>query len=174
MNLQNISSGLNIPEDVYIIIEISANSYPIKYELDKKNNVLFVDRFIPTAMFYPFNYGYINNTLSLDGDPLDAMVITPYPLIPMSVIRSRPIGMLNMQDESGQDIKIIAVPHNDVCKNYINIKNISDLSKVITSQVSHFFEQYKSLEDNKWVRIQNWENAEKAKNEILASIKRVI
>lgn len=172
MSLKNISSGLKIPEDIYVIIEISANSHPIKYELDKKNNILFVDRFIPTAMFYPYNYGYINNTLSLDGDPLDVMVITPYPLYPMSVIRSRPIGLLKMLDESGEDAKILAVPHNSIFKGYSHIKNIADLSKIIISQISHFFEQYKSLEENKWVKIKSWEGIEEAKNEIIISIER--
>lgn len=174
MNLKNVPSGLKIPEDIYVIIEIPANSNPIKYEVNKNNNVLYVDRFIPVAMFYPFNYGYINNTLSLDGDPIDVLVITEYPLYPMSVIRCRPIGMLKMIDESGQDEKIIAVPHIKLSKLYKNIKNIYDLPKTILSQITHFFLQYKSLEKDKWVKINKWSGVEEAKNEIFLSVKRAI
>lgn len=172
MNLKKIPSGLNIPEDIFVIIEIPANSYPIKYEIDKSSGMLFVDRFIPSAMFYPYNYGYINNTLSLDGDPSDVMVITPYPLYPMSVIRCRPIGMLKMIDESGEDSKIIAVPNKKLFNGFNKIKNILDLNSDITLKISHFFEQYKSLEKNKWVKIKSWEDIEVAKKEIKNSVER--
>lgn len=174
MNLNNIPAGKNIPNDIYVIIEISSHSsFPVKYEINKKNNVLFVDRFIPTAMFYPYNYGYINHTLSKDGDPLDAMVISPYPLFPTSVILCRPIGALQMEDESGEDIKIMAVPHNSVCTHYDKILNIFDLPKYSLFQISHFFEQYKNLETNKWVKIKQWVDITKAKQEIMNSINRI-
>lgn len=172
MNLEKISSGLNAPEDIFVIIEIPANSYPVKYEIEKSSGMLFVDRFIPSAMFYPYNYGYINKTLSFDGDPIDVMVITPYPIYPMSVIRCRPIGILKMIDEAGKDEKIIAVPNKKLFTGFNKIKDISDLSNDITLKISHFFEQYKSLEKKKWVKIENWEGSESAKKEILQSIKR--
>ncbi|CAL4318411.1 inorganic diphosphatase [Buchnera aphidicola] len=172
MNINKIPSGKKIPEKIYVIIEIQANSYPIKYEINKKNNMLFVDRIIPTAMFYPCNYGFINKTLSLDEDPLDALVITSYPLLPYSVIECRPIGMLNMQDESGFDHKIICVPTNNVCKKNKKIKEVKDLSKNLLKKIEHFFECYKKLEKEKWTKIIKWENAKHAKKEILLSVKR--
>ncbi|QJC33484.1 inorganic diphosphatase [Enterobacteriaceae endosymbiont of Donacia clavipes] len=170
MNFKNISSGKNIPNDINVIIEISLNSNPVKYEINKKNGVLFVDRFILTPMFYPFNYGYINNTLSLDKDPLDVVVITQYPILPGSVIRCRPIGLLNMIDESGNDNKIIAVPHKKISKEYYLIKNIKDLSILLQEQIIYFFKHYKDLEKGKWCKINGWEDLKKAHEEILFSI----
>lgn len=173
MSLRNIPAGENIPEDVYVIIEITSRSTnSVKYEINKKSNVLFVDRIMPTAMFYPFNYGYINNTLSLDGDPIDAIVIFPYCLQPMSVIKCRPIGALNMEDEKGKDTKIVVVPHTEIYTYYDDIKNVSDLSNTTLSQISHFFEQYKALEKNKWVKIKDWYDADLAKVEIVQSFNR--
>lgn len=172
MSLSKIPAGKNLPEDIYVIIEIPSNSNPIKYEVNKKFNTMFVDRFMSTAMFYPCNYGYINNTLSMDGDPIDALVPTPYPLNTGSVIRCRPIGMLHMTDESGKDLKIIAVPHHKLTKEYDNIKDIGDLPELLRAQISHFFEHYKDLEKEKWIKINHWDNASAAKNEIMSSYKR--
>jgi len=172
MNLNLIPAGENIPDDIYVIIEIPANYYPIKYEINKNNGALFVDRFISTTMFYPCNYGYINNTLSLDGDPIDVLVTTPYPLQSSSVIRCRPIGILKMIDESGEDIKIIAVPYFNISKEYDNIKDIKDLPKLLRTQIIHFFKNYKNLEIDKWVKVGNFENYEAAKIEILNSFER--
>ncbi|CAL4318352.1 inorganic diphosphatase [Buchnera aphidicola] len=172
MNLKKLKPGKKIPEKLYIIIEIPANSYPVKYEINKKNNMLFVDRIIPTAMFYPCNYGFINQTLSLDGDPLDALVITNYPLISYSIIECRPIGMLKMEDESGLDCKIICVPINKVCKKYSKTQEIKHLSKNLCKKIEHFFKYYKKLEKNKWTKIIKWENQKIAKQEIISSINR--
>ncbi|CUX96125.1 Inorganic pyrophosphatase [Candidatus Gullanella endobia] len=169
MSLNQITEGKDFPESIYVIIEISANSYPIKYEVDKESGALFVDRFISTTMFYPCNYGYINRTLSLDGDPVDVLVPTPYPLQPGSVICCRPIGLLRMIDESGEDAKLLAVPHNKVSNEYDHIKDIKDLQPLLRAQITHFFEHYKDLEDGKWVKIDGWDNAEAAKSEIIAS-----
>lgn len=171
MNLQNIPAGKNLPEDIYVIIEIPAHASPVKYEVDKDTGVLFVDRFIPTPMFYPCNYGYINNTLSLDGDPIDVLVPTPYPLQACSVIRCRPIGMLKMFDEKGKDVKLIAVPHKKLSQEYDKILDINDLPELLRTQISHFFKHYKDIENNKWVKIDTWDNAEAAKIEIMSSIK---
>ncbi|CAL4318711.1 Inorganic pyrophosphatase [Buchnera aphidicola (Neophyllaphis podocarpi)] len=172
MRINNIPVGKNVPEDIYVIIEIPFNSNPIKYEINKKYGVLFVDRFIPTTMFYPCNYGYINQTLSLDKDPIDVLIPTPYPLQYGSVIRSRPIGILKMIDESGIDMKIIAVPHDKICTEYKSIINIDQISKLLLDQIIHFFKNYKNLENNKWVKIQGWGNHLEAKEEILNSYNR--
>lgn len=172
MSLNQVPTGKDLPEDIYVIIEISANADPIKYELDKKSSFLFVDRFMSTAMFYPCNYGYINHTLSLDGDPVDVLVPTPYPLQPGSVVHCRPVGVLKMIDESGEDDKLIAVPHTNLSKEYDHIKDVSDLPKLLRAQIIHFFECYKNLEAGKWVKVSGWENAEAAKIEILSSFER--
>ncbi|QOI10761.1 inorganic diphosphatase [Blochmannia endosymbiont of Colobopsis nipponica] len=174
MNFEKLPAGVNVPDDVYVVIEIPANSGPIKYEINKQNGFLFVDRFICSTMFYPCNYGYINNTLSLDKDPVDVLVPTSYPLQSKSVIRSCPIGMLKMIDESGEDFKIIAVPHVDITLEYQHIRDVSDLPKLLCKQIVHFFKHYKDLEEKKWVKIIGWDNAEAAKNEILCSFNRVI
>lgn len=172
MSLNLVPAGKDIPEDIYVIIEIPANADPIKYEIDKDIGILFVDRCIYTTMFYPCNYGYINHTMSLDGDPVDVLVTTPYPLQPSSVIRCRPVGMLKMTDESGYDAKIIAVPHTKFSKEYDSIKDIDDLPQLLREQIQHFFKHYKDLETGKWVKIYGWENSKLAKAEILSAFER--
>ncbi|VFP78485.1 Inorganic pyrophosphatase [Candidatus Erwinia haradaeae] len=172
MNLKSIPSGKDFPHDIYVIIEIPAHSYPIKYEVDKNTGVLFVDRFVATTMFYPCNYGYVNNTFSLDGDPVDVLVPTPYPLQIGSAIRSRPIGLLKMSDESGQDDKIIAVPVHELSKEYDYMQDISDLPDLLQKQIMHFFEHYKELEKGKWVKINGWESIEAAKEELISCHRR--
>ncbi|MGP1924174.1 MAG: inorganic diphosphatase [Arsenophonus sp. NEOnobi-MAG3] len=173
MSLNNVPAGKELPEDIYVIIEIPANGdHPIKYEIDKNSGAIFVDRFISSAMFYPCNYGYINHTLSLDGDPVDVLVITPHPLQSGAVIRCRPVGVLKMTDESGEDAKLIAVPHSKLTKEYNHIKDINDLPELLRAQIKHFFEHYKDLEQGKWVKVEGWENVDAAKAEILSSFKR--
>ncbi|BBI01088.1 inorganic pyrophosphatase [Buchnera aphidicola (Nipponaphis monzeni)] len=174
MNFCNVLSGKNIPEDIFVIIEISSNSNPVKYEIEKKTGILFVNRFINTKMLYPCNYGYINNTLSLDNDPLDVVVIAPYSLNPGSVIQCNPIGILKMIDESGDDFKIIGVPHSSVTTEYETIKDILDLSNNLKDQIIHFFTHYKDLEKGKWTKILGWDNSHTAKKEIVNSIERYI
>ncbi|WP_263082188.1 inorganic diphosphatase [Endozoicomonas sp. Mp262] len=162
MSFASIPAGKNLPEDIYVAIEIPANASPIKYEIDKDMDALVVDRFMSTPMFYPANYGYIPQTLADDGDPLDVLVITPYPVAPGSVIRCRPVGMLNMSDEKGQDEKLIAVPHDKLTPIYKDVKSYTDLPELLLKQIAHFFENYKDLEEGKWVKIDGWENAEAA------------
>ncbi|WWO96983.1 MAG: inorganic diphosphatase [Candidatus Dasytiphilus stammeri] len=174
MGLNSIPAGYNLPDDIYVIIEISANNNYLKYEIDKKSGVLYVDRFLTIAMFYPYNYGYINKTLSLDGDPLDTLVVTSYPLYPGSVIRCRPISLLTMSDESGYDSKIIAVPHTKLTAQYDYIKDLNDLPKLMCAKISHFFEHYKDLEKNKWSNIIGWDNAQAAKQEIMNAYERFL
>lgn len=172
MSLNNVPAGKSLPDDIYVIIEIPANHDPIKYEVDKDTGALFVDRFMKSPMFYPANYGYVNHTLSLDGDPVDVLVPTQYPLAPGSVIRCRPVGVLNMTDESGEDAKIIAVPHSKLTQEYDHIKDINDVPDLLKAQITQFFERYKELEPNKWVKVEGWADAAAAGEEILSSAKR--
>ena len=170
MSYHHIAPGKDAPNDIYVIIEIPANNAPIKYEIDKESDALFVDRFVSTPMFYPANYGYIPNTLSEDGDPLDVLVVTPYPVVPGSVIRCRPVGMLKMEDESGLDAKLIAVPHDKLTPLYKDIQEATDLPELLLKQIEHFFTRYKELEPGKWVKISGWADSHAAKAEILKSI----
>ena len=174
MSYNAIPAGKDLPNDINVVIEIPANHDPIKYEIEKDYDALFVDRFVATPMFYPANYGYIPQTLSEDGDPLDVLVITPYPVMPGSVIRSRPVGILNMTDESGSDAKLIAVPHSKLTKMYDHINDVSDVPELLLKQIEHYFENYKDLEAGKWVKVENWSNAEDARKEIIASRERYL
>lgn len=170
MNIDKISIGKNPPEEVNVIIEVPLGSDPVKYEMDKESGALFVDRFIHTAMHYPCNYGFIPHTLCGDGDPADVLVVGNLPVISGSVIAARPIGVLIMEDEGGQDEKILAVPTTKLHPFYRDVKSYEDLPDVLTDQIGHFFEHYKDLEKNKWVKIKGWEGPEKAKQLIAESI----
>lgn len=172
MSLSDVSAGKNMPEEVNVIIEIPANADPIKYEVDKDTGTIWVDRFMSTPMFYPCNYGFVNETLSLDGDPVDVLVPTPYPLAVGSVIRCRPVGVLNMTDESGEDAKVIAVPVSKLTKEYDHINDINDVPELLKAQIQHFFERYKELEKGKWVKLDGWGDAATAKAEIETSFAR--
>lgn len=172
MGLLEINSGRDVPNEINVIIEIPMRGEPVKYEVDKDSGALFVDRFMSTAMFYPANYGYIPSTLSLDGDPCDVLVVTPFPLISGSVIRARPVGMLRMTDEAGPDAKLLAVPVDKLCTNYRTVETFADLPEGLVHSVEHFFEHYKDLEKGKWVKVDGWEGPESAHREILESIAR--
>ncbi|HET8710899.1 MAG TPA: inorganic diphosphatase [Spongiibacteraceae bacterium] len=163
MSFDKIPAGKDLPNDIYVAIEIPANSTPIKYEIDKDADALFVDRFMATPMFYPCNYGFIPQTLGEDGDPLDVLVVTPYPVVPGSVIRARPVGVLNMSDESGQDAKVVAVPHDKLTVLYKYVKEYTDLPELLLKQIQHFFENYKDLEPGKWVKVDGWQGADAAR-----------
>jgi inorganic pyrophosphatase len=166
MNLDRVSSGKNIPDEINVIIEIPANADPVKYEVDKKTGAMFVDRILRTAMHYPANYGYIPHTLSDDGDPCDVMVPTAFPLIPGSVIRCRPVAVLKMTDESGDDAKVVAVPIDKITNRWSDVKTAQDMPLELMERIAHFFEHYKDLDEGKWVRVQGWEGVEAAKTEI--------
>lgn len=172
MNLDRVTPGNKLPEEVNVIIEIPAHADPVKYEVDKETGALFVDRFMKTAMHYPCNYGYIPHTLSEDGDPVDVLVITPYALISGTVIQCRIIGVLEMEDESGPDAKLLAVPIDKLCSMYCDAHEPEDMPPVILQQLSHFFEHYKDLEPSKWVKIKGWGSSTSAKKEIEDSVKR--
>jgi inorganic pyrophosphatase len=170
MNLDRVSSG-NIPDEINVIIEIPAHSDPVKYEVDKKSGAMFVDRFMTTAMYYPCNYGYVPHTLSKDGDPADVLVVTPIPLISGCVVTCRPIAVLKMTDESGDDAKILAVPVSKLCKQWERANGPEDMPQSLLDQISHFFEHYKDLDEGKWVRVEGWGDAEAAKQELIDSVK---
>ena len=172
MSLNDVPVGKNAPDEVNVIIEIPAYSTPVKYEVDKDTGALFVDRFMATCMQYPANYGYVNNTLSDDGDPVDVLVMSPHPLIAGSVIKCRPVGVLKMTDESGEDAKVIAVPVSKLTKIYDDVKDIDDVPGLLKNQIEHFFAHYKDLEPNKWVKIEGWADIDSAKAEIVSSVER--
>ena len=171
MNLDRVGPGREIPNEINVVIEIPAHSDPVKYEVDKESGAMFVDRFMSTAMHYPCNYGYVPHTLSNDGDPVDVLVVTPVPLISGSVIQCRPVGVLTMTDESGDDAKVLAVPISKLCSSYSRMDSIDDMPPLLLEQIAHFFEHYKDLEEGKWVRVEGWSGVEAAHKEILDSIK---
>ena len=172
MGLELVSPGKNPPEEINVIIEIPKDSEPVKYEVDKETGAIFVDRILSTPMRYPCNYGYVPHTLCGDGDPVDVMVILPLTLIPGSVIRCRPVGMLKMKDEAGEDTKLVAVPVDKVFSGYTHIQDITQVSQHWLDRIGHFFEHYKDLEKGKWVKLEGWEGAEAARQEVLDSVQR--
>lgn len=172
MDLNKLLAGKSLPEEFNVVIEISANAAPIKYEMDKESGALFVDRFVGTGMSYPFNYGFIPHTLSEDGDPCDVVVLTPFPVTEGAVIKCRALGVLKMEDESGIDAKILALPTKKICPMYDNINKIDDLPSLQIDQIKYFFEHYKGLESGKWVKVTGWDSVEVAKKEIVSSVER--
>ena len=170
MSLDKVTPGANVPDAFNVIIEIPMNADPIKYEVDKASGAMFVDRFMTTAMHYPTNYGYVPKTLSGDGDPVDVLVITPYPLYPGVVVPCRPIGILMMEDEAGVDGKVLAVPTDKILPMYTHWQKIEDVNKMRLNAIAHFFEHYKDLEKNKWVKILGWVGLDSAKKEIMDGI----
>ena len=170
MSFDKVSPGKNIPESFNVIIEIPMNADPVKYEVDKESGAIFVDRFMSTAMHYPCNYGYVPQTLSGDGDPVDVLVITPVPLIPGVVVTCRAIGILKMTDEAGEDGKVLAVPIDKILSIYGHWQKPEDMNPLRLKTIAHFFEHYKDLESGKWVKVQGWEGPEAAKKEITDGI----
>ena len=172
MPLSKIQVGENPPFDVNVIIENPMGGVPVKYEMDKESGMMFVDRFLHTAMVYPGNYGFIPHTLSGDGDPVDVLVVGRTPVMPGAVLRSRPVGVLLMEDDAGQDEKIIAVPVAKLHPYHENVNDLEDLRPILREQIAHFFSHYKDLEKNKWSRVTGWGNAEKAAQMIVDGMER--
>ncbi len=170
MDTSKISVGKDAPNNVNVIIENTAGGTPVKYELDKDSGALFVDRFVHTPMFYPANYGFIPNTLGGDGDPVDVLVYAQHAIMPGAVIAARPVGVLVMEDDGGMDEKILAVPVDKTHPMFADIKEYSDLPKILLDEIEHFFTHYKDLEKGKWVKMQGWEGSEKAKALIVEGI----
>jgi inorganic pyrophosphatase len=174
MRIEAIAIGQNPPDDINVIVEVPIGGEPIKYEMDKEAGTLVVDRFLYTPMRYPGNYGFVPHTLSEDGDPIDVLIANTRPILPGAVINVRPVGVLNMTDESGADEKIIAVPSSRLTQRYVNVRNHSDLPRITLEQIQHFFEHYKDLEPGKWVKIAGWGDTEAAKQRIQEAIDREV
>ena len=172
MGLDHVSTGKNPPDEINVVIEIPKDSEPVKYEVDKESGAIFVDRILSTPMRYPCNYGYVPHTLCGDGDPADVLVVLPLSLIPGSVIRCRPVGVLRMTDEAGGDEKILAVPVTKVFNGYAHIADSGQVAPHWLERVGHFFEHYKDLEKDKWVKLDGWGGADEAKQILLDSIAR--
>lgn len=172
MDISKIAVGLLPPGDINVIVEIPLHGDPVKYEVAKDSGAMFVDRFLHTAMTYPANYGFIPHTLSEDGDPVDVLVVSPIGVAVGSVLRSRPIGVLLMEDENGPDEKIIAVPHPKLNPTYNGVSSYLDLPEIQVRQIAHFFGHYKDLEAGKWVKILGWGGPEEARGKIEEAIRR--
>jgi len=172
MSFDQIPAGKSLPDDINVIIEIPMNGEPVKYEVDKDSGALMVDRVLGTSMHYPCNYGYVPHTLCGDGDPVDVLVLMPHALLPGSVVRCRPVGVLKMTDESGEDAKVLAVPVDKVTTLYNKVKSVSDVPEITLKAIEHFFAHYKDLEAGKWVKIDGWEDVEAARAEISDSAAR--
>jgi len=172
MRIDAIAIGENPPEDINVIVEVPVGGEPIKYELDKAAGTLIVDRFLYTPMRYPGNYGFVPHTLSADGDPIDVLVCNTRAIVPGAVMSCRPVGVLVMEDDGGGDEKILAVPSTRLTKRYERIANYTDLPSITIDQIRHFFEHYKDLEPDKWVRIKRWGDAAQAREMILQAIDR--
>ncbi|MET0430632.1 MAG: inorganic diphosphatase [Microvirga sp.] len=172
MRIDAIPIGKNPPDDVNVVIEVPLGGEPIKYEMHKESGTLFVDRFLYTSMRYPGNYGFIPHTLSGDGDPCDVLVANTRAIAPGAVINVRPVGVLVMEDDGGEDEKIIAVPSSKLTQRYDRVKTYTDLPEITLKQIEHFFEHYKDLEPGKWVKIIRWGDAEDAHRLIREGIER--
>lgn len=172
MDISKIPVGVNPPENVNVIIEVPVGGEPVKYEFDKESGALFVDRILHTPMRYPANYGFIPHTLSPDGDPIDALVVARSPFMPGSVVRARPIAVLNLEDEHGGDEKLLCVPVDATFPYYSKIGQGNDLPEIVMQQVEHFFTHYKDLEPEKWVRVGKWGDVDDAKAILLEAVKR--
>jgi len=172
MRIDAIPIGDSPPDDINVVIEVPVGGEPIKYELEKTSGTLFVDRFLYTPMRYPGNYGFVPHTLADDGDPIDVIVANTRAIVPGAVMNVRPIGVLLMEDEAGNDEKILAVPSTRLTRRYESVRSFSDLPTITIDQIKHFFEHYKDLEPDKWVSVLRWGDAVEAKELISASIAR--
>jgi inorganic pyrophosphatase len=172
MRIDAIEIGFNPPEDINVIVEVPVGGEPIKYELDKASGTLVVDRFLHTPMRYPGNYGFVPHTLSADMDPIDVLVCNTRAIAPGAVMNCRPVGVLIMEDDGGGDEKILAVPSGRLTQRYEKVHSYTDLPEITIDQIQHFFEHYKDLEPEKWVRIQRWGDVDEAKNMIVEAIER--
>ena len=172
MGLDRVPSGMALPNDFNVVIEIPMHSDPIKYEVDKESGAIFVDRFMSTAMHYPCNYGYIPHTIAGDGDPVDVLVISQFALPPGVVVRCRPVGVLKMTDEAGDDAKLLAVPVDKLTQMYSNIHKPTDMPQIMLDQISHFFAHYKDLEPGKFVKVNGWFDIEHARIEVMEGVAR--
>lgn len=174
MRIEHIPTGDNPPESLNVVIEVPVGGEPVKYEFDEASGALFVDRILHTPMRYPTNYGFVPHTLSPDGDPLDALVVARSPFIPGSVVRARPIAVLNLEDEHGGDEKLVCVPVDSTFPYYTGVSERDDLPEILFKQIEHFFTHYKDLEKEKWVRVGTWGGAKEARDITVEAIERAL
>ncbi|MCX5520865.1 inorganic diphosphatase [Kaistia defluvii] len=172
MNIDAVPIGKNPPHDVNVIIEVPVGGEPIKYEMDKEAGALYVDRFLYTPMRYPGNYGFVPHTLCGDGDPIDVLVANQRAIVPGAIMNCRPVGVLKMRDEGGEDEKILAVPSTKLTRRYENVKSYKDLPEITLQQIEHFFRHYKDLENGKWVEITGWGDLDEAQQLIVDAVER--
>jgi inorganic pyrophosphatase len=172
MRLDAVPIGNDPPSEVNVVIEIPIGGEPIKYELDKPSGALKVDRFLYTAMRYPGNYGFIPHTLSGDGDPCDVIVANTRAIVPGAIMSCRIVGVLLMEDDAGDDEKLIAVPASRLTQRYDLVRVYRDLPAITLQQIEHFFAHYKDLEPNKWVKILRWGDADEARALVTEGIER--
>jgi len=168
--MRELKIGRSAPNKVNAIIEVPKYSN-VKYEVHKETGFLKVSRFLFTATSYPYNYGFIPETLENDNDPLDIMVISDEAVVPGCVIEVKPIGMLVTQDEAGTDNKVIALPVPRIDPTYSTIKDIKGLDRHVLERIAHFFETYKELEPDKWVKVLGFKNKATAHKRILKCMK---
>lgn len=162
MDINKISVGNNPPWEINVIIEVPLGGEPVKYEVDKESGAMFVGRFLHTAMRYPCNYGFVPHTLADDGDPVDVLVAGRVPVVPGAVVRARPVGVLIMEDEAGPDEKVLAVPVDQLHPYYAGVGSYRELPPILREQIAHFFQHYKDLEPDKWVKVKRWGEADEA------------
>jgi inorganic pyrophosphatase len=172
MRIDQIPVGVNPPYDVNVVIEVPLGGDPVKYEMDKASGAMFVDRFLHTAMYYPCNYGFVPHTLADDGDPIDMLVAGRSPVVPGAVVRTRPVGVLLMSDEAGEDEKLLGVPVDALSPYYSGISSYRDLPQILVKQIEHFFAHYKDLEEGKWVEVVRWGSGEEALDLIRKAMQR--
>ena len=172
MRIDAVPIGKNPPHDINVIIEVPVGGEPIKYEMDKEAGALYVDRFLYTPMRYPGNYGFVPHTLCGDGDPIDVLVTNQRAIIPGAIMNCRPVGVLRMRDEGGEDEKVIAVPSTKLTRRYEKIESYTDLPEITLRQIEHFFQHYKDLEKGKWVEISGWGDKAEAEKLIIEAIER--
>lgn len=171
MSYDKLGPGKKAPDEIHVVIEIVAGDNAVKYEVDKDTGCLMVDRFMNTAMHYPTNYGFVPDTLYDDGDPVDVLVPTPYPIIPGAVVKCRPVAVLGTEDEKGLDAKILAVPTDKISTDYYKeTRDLGDVPERLQNKISHFFQHYKDLEEGKWVKVTGWQGADAARKEIERSV----
>lgn len=170
MNSSKLSPGKNPPEEINVVVEIPQGSF-IKYEMDESSGFILVDRFSYTSMAFPGNYGFIPQSHGEDGDPLDVLLVATYAVQSGSVVPSRVIGMLEMEDEEGVDTKIIAVPTKKVDPFFSHVEDVADLSETLKKKIQHYFNHYKELEPGKWVKTKKFLGRDEAYKAIINALK---
>ena len=170
MSISSIGTG-KIPNEVNAVIEIPSRS-SIKYEVCKDSGVVMVDRVMRSAVYYPANYGFVPGTLAADGDPVDILVLNDYAFQAGSVVKVRLIGVLLMEDEGGEDEKLLSVAIDKIDPDYTDVKSYEDLPQSMLDRIKNFFGTYKLLEPEKWVKVGDFKDAKEAQRLLEAAMQR--